>query len=230
MAKIKLIISLALVLSLLTLNLTHHATAFSDEAKWLRVTIPTEGVAGNWVLANNSDVQHLTMSANGTIYAYVKGLNYTLYKSTDGGYSWSHLGDVQDSIVDIALAPGDENTIYYATSANVYRSTDGGKKFFPLPANPGGAGSNNKEITAIAVTHLYSNIIAVATRDTDSSEFGGVYILDEEQVIPSWTDSNIGSYDVYAIAFSPNYIADRQLVAVATNETDTFIRLSLIHI
>jgi len=164
------------------------------------------------------------MSANGTLYAYVPGLTYTLYRSTDGGYRWSYIGDVQDSIVDIAISPQDENTIYYATTANVCRSTDGGKKFVQLAANPGGAGSNNIEITDIAVAHLSSNIIAVATRDTDNSEFGGVYILDEELVITSWVDSNIGSYDVYALAFSPSYATDRQLVAVVTDETDTFVR------
>ena len=222
MAKIKTVAGLLLLLSLSLANLTNAAVASSDEAKWYRVNIPTEGKAGNWMLADGSDVQHLTMAIDGILYACGKGLPYTLYQSTDGGYSWSYIGDVQDNIVDIAIAPDDANTIYYATSSEVYRSTDGGKKFNSLP-NPGGAGSNNVEITSLDVTHLYGNIIAVGTRDTDNSQFGGVYILDEEELIPSWVDSNVGSYDVYAVAFSPDFAADRQIVAVVTDETDTWV-------
>ena len=224
MAKSKRRLSLALLLSVSVFSLIQSAAVSADEVKWSRVNIPAEGNAGSWLLASGSDVQHLTMSTNGTLYAYVPGPTYTLYQSTDGGYGWSYIGDVQDSIVAIAISPHDENAIYYATAASVYRSTDGGEKFVQFAVNPGGAGSNNIEITDIAVTHLSSHIVAVATRDTDNSEYGGVYTLDEEQIVPSWVDSNIGSYDVYALAFSPLYTTDRQLVAVVTDETDTFVR------
>ncbi|HUV75176.1 MAG TPA: hypothetical protein VMW00_00825 [Dehalococcoidales bacterium] len=214
------------VIFLLSLSLSipaSPATASPDEAKWSRVNIPAQGRASNWVLADGSDIQHLTMAIDGTIYACGKGLSFTLYKSTDGGYSWEYIGDVQDSIVDIATAPNDANAIYYATASDVYRSTDGGKKFYQMAPNPGGAGSNNIAITAIDVTQMDSAIVAVGTRDTDNSEFGGIYILDEEQVIPSWQDTSPGNYDVYAVAFSPDYAADRQLVAVVTDETDTLV-------
>ncbi len=123
--------------------------ASPDEVKWSRVSIPNDGKGGNWVLADGSDVQHLRVAIDGTLYAYGKGLTYTLYKSTDDGYSWSYIGDVQDNIVDIATAPDDANVIYYATSSDVYRSTDGGKNFDWLLSNPGGAGSNNIEITPL---------------------------------------------------------------------------------
>ena len=214
------------VILLLSLSLSIPASpaiASPDEVKWTRVNIPAEGRAGNWMLADGSDVQHLTMAVDGTLYAYGKGLTYTLYKSTDGGYSWSYIGDVQDSIVDIATAPNDANAIYYATASDVYRSTNGGEKFYRLPPNPGGAGSNNIAITAIDITQMDSAIVAVGTRDTDNSEFGGVYILDEEQVIPSWQDTSLGNYDVYAVAFSPDYAAYHQLVAVVTDESDTLV-------
>ncbi len=224
MANSRLLLSLGALVSILVFSLTQNATASADEVKWSRVNIPAEGNAGGWLLASGSDVQHLTMSDSGTLYAYVPGLTYTLYQSTDDGYSWSYIGDVQDSIVDIAIPTKDEDTIYYATAANVYRSTDGGKQFDQFAVSPGGAGSDNIEITDIAATHLGSNVLAVATRDRDSSEFGGVFILDEEGLVPSWVDSNIGSYDVYALAFTPDYAADRQLVAVVTDETDTLAR------
>ncbi len=194
------------------------AVAAPDEVKWSRFDIPLDGKPGNWVLADGSDVQHLTVAGDGTLYAYGKGLTYTLYKSTDGGYSWSPIGKVQDAIVDIAIALDD--AVYYATSSAIYKSTDDGSKFMPLPS-PGGAGSNGVEITSFDVARLNNNIIIVGTRDTDNGEYGGIYILDET-VSFTWTDTNLGNYDVYAVALSPNFPGDRQLVAVVTDETDTF--------
>ena len=51
-----------------------------------------------------SYVQHLTLARDGTIYCYASpsGTSYTLFKSGDGGYSWSSAGKVTDAIVDIA--------------------------------------------------------------------------------------------------------------------------------
>jgi hypothetical protein len=194
--------------------------ATPDEVKWVRVTIPGEGKAGSWALAPGSDIQHLTVATDGTLYAYGKGLSYTLYQSTDG-YHWSYTGKVSDAIVDIAT---NADAVYYATASAVYRSTDGGNRFTRLGGNPGGAGSNNIEITAIDVTtEGSSNLIAVATRDKDGSQFGGVYLLNESKPVSEWVDTSIGSYDVYAIAFSPNFATDRQLVAVVTDEADTFV-------
>ncbi|MFC1874047.1 hypothetical protein ACFLYX_01960 [Chloroflexota bacterium] len=103
-------------------------------------------------------------------------------------------------------------------------STDAGLNFTPLPPNPGGAGSNNIEITGIDITRRDGkSILAVGTRDTDSAQYGGAYVLDENKSSVSWIDTDIGNYDVYTVAFSPNFSADLQLVALATDETDTLI-------
>ena len=217
---------LLLLMSWLGLITLTPVIAAPDEVKWSRVNIPTEGTGGNWVLADGSDIQHPTMAIDGTLYGYANpsGTSYTLFKSTDGGYSWSYIGEVEDTIVALATAPDDADTLYYATSSNVYRSTDAGSTFSQLPLNPGGAGSNNIEITSINVAQANSHhTIAVGTRDTDNSQYGGVYLLDENKLIPRWLDTNLGNYDVYAVAFSPNFLADWQLVAVATDESDTII-------
>ena len=196
--------------------------ATPEAARWTGVNIPAGGAAGGWTLANGSDIQQVTIAADGTIYACVTGLTYSLYKSNDGGLKWSYVGNVQAAIRDIAISPYNTKTIYYATASAVYRSTDGGVSFLQLPVSPGGAGASNIEITSLTVTWLNNNIIAVGTRDTDGGDFGGVYILDEGEIIPSWMNTNIGSYDICALAFSPDYNTDRQIVAVATDETDTF--------
>ena len=90
------------------------ATANSNPVKWSEVSLPTSGEVGGWVLANGSDVQLLTLATDGTLYAYANpsATSYTLFKSEDGGYSWSCTGRVNDTIVDIATAPDDASIVY----------------------------------------------------------------------------------------------------------------------
>ncbi len=226
MANLRFALRLFLLLSWLCLILSPiPASASPDAARWSAVNIPAEGKPGNWVLAAGSNVQHLTISSDGALYCYANptGTSYTLFKSTDNGYGWSYTGQVTDSIVDIATAVEDADTIIYATTSKVYESTNAGSSFMQLPPNPGGAGIGNVEITAIAVTRQGNNtIIAVGTRDTDGAQYGGVYIFDESKSF-TWINTNIGNYDVYALEFSPSFAIDGQLVAVVTDETDTFV-------
>jgi hypothetical protein len=116
-------------------------------------------------------------------------------------------------------------TLYYATISSVYRSGDGGTSFIPLPQNPGGAGSNNVQITSLDVVRLgSSNLVAVGTKDTDFGNYGGVYLLDESSPSGIWLNTVIGANDVYCIAFSPNYANDKVLIAITSNKMATFIK------
>ncbi len=223
MAKSRLIIALLLTLFLLGIPSATSVVGAPDEARWSQVNIPAGGEVGGWLLAEGSDIRHLALAADGTLYASVDGLDYTLYKSEDGGYSWSHCGSVSDTIVDIAVAADDAGTIYYATESNVYKSTDAGSSFQPLASNPALNGSDNIEITSIDVARWEDiNIIVVGTKDNNVSEYGGVYILKEE-TFPQWFDTDIGDFDVYAVAFSPGFSDDQQIVAVVTDEADSLV-------
>ncbi len=216
-----------LLLSLSVSTFSNGRTVASpEEVRWSRVNTPAEGVAGNWILARNSNIQHLTLASDGTLYCYARpsGTINTLFKSTDGGYYWSYTGGVQDDIVALVTIPDSANIVYYATTYGIFKSIDAGNSFSPLPPEPGGAGTNNIKITCIDVVRLSGNtIIVVGTTDTDSSQYGGVYILDESQAAPGWTDTGISGYDVCAVAFAPKFDTDRQLVAVVTDEQDTLI-------
>jgi len=117
MAKMKFALGLIWLLSLLSSAFPVTAVAASpDEVKWSGVNIPTEGEAGDWVLADGADIRQLTMAVDGTLYCYANptGTSFTLFKSTDGGYSWSYTGKVEDDIVGIAIAPDNADIIYYA--------------------------------------------------------------------------------------------------------------------
>lgn len=117
MAKLSLTIGLILLLNLLSLFAAAPAVTAPDEVRWSQENIPVPGEAEGWVLAKGSDVEHLAMAVDGSLYAGVDGLTYTLYKSTDGGYNWGHTGNVTDAIVDIATAPDDASVIYYVTTS-----------------------------------------------------------------------------------------------------------------
>ncbi len=216
---------LTLLMSLPGISTSVTAGAALEPVKWSVVDIPAGGEAGGWVLAGGSDVRHLTMTADGTLYCYANpaGVDRTLFKSTDGGFTWSSTGEVTGPIVDIAVVP-DNDTIYYATESDVYRSEDAGNSFNRLIPNPGGAGSGNVSITCIDVIRSGdSNIVAAGTADTDTAEYGGVYTLDESELFPSWLDSDAGDYDVYEVAYSPDYSVNRQLAALVTDEQDAYI-------
>lgn len=201
-------------------------TASSDEVRWLPVNTPTEGEPGNWVLASGSDVRYLTMAVDGTIYCYANpaGTSYTLFKSTDSGYRWSPAGQVTETIFDIAVSADNASIIYFATEDSVYESIDAGLSFTKLSGNPGGAGSDNITITSIDVARLNgSHIITASTRDSDNGQYGGIYLLDRNDLFSSWVDTQAGNYDVSTVAFSPDFVTSHQLVAVVTDETDTII-------
>ena len=168
---------------------------------------------------------HLTIAIDGILYAYVNGLTYTLYESTDAGRSWSYTGEFTDAIVDIATAPNDASNIYYATSSNVYKSDDAGSSFSKVADTTLPTLDDNESITCLDVSYDASDdpYVFIATADTDDGDFGGVYGLPEADSETQWADLQVGSYDVYAIAFSPNFTIDRQLVAVVTDEIHTYV-------
>ncbi len=200
----------------------------SDEAvTWLKVNLPTEGKPGNWVLAKGANIQCLTQSADGTLYCYANptGTTYTLFKSTDSGLSWSYTGNVKDTIIDIVTPQDNANVVYYATAASVYKSNDAAKTFMPLPSSPGGAGAGNVSITSVDVLRTGSYYtVAVATRDADTGEFGGVYFYDETKSASGWQNTGIGNRDVYKVAFAPRLIVEQpHLIAVTSNEASTLV-------
>jgi len=200
----------------------------AGDAAWSVVPLPTEGESGRWVLANGADTKYLTAAKDGTLYCYATptGTTERLFKSTDRGTGWTSTGHVKDMIVAIAVDPDDADTLYYATSSNVFRSTDGGNTFTPLPANLSWGG--NKQITSLAVASSGDrNLITVGVSDWIKGQYGGVYILDENSLLPAWTDTAIGNYDVYHVAFSPEANGNRVMAAIASNESDVIIKSKL---
>lgn len=82
-----------------------------------------------------------------------------LYRTTDGGVTWSNRSSGLPSIPvnDIVLDPDVANTIYVATDVGVYRSADSGQSWLPL-----GAGLPNVVVNSILL-YRPSRILRAAT-------------------------------------------------------------------
>jgi len=215
MAKITPVIAATLLLSLLSLTIT-PATAAPDEVKWSRVNLPTEGRLSEWMLASGSDAKHLTAAIDGTLYCYADptGTSYTLFKSTDDGYSWAYT-DYDRAVV--AITPSDiyVDTLYVTDGSNVYKSEDGGDEWESLSSPAGIA-----PITCLDVG--YSNdepYIFIGT--ADGAGGGGVYYL-HDVAFGRWADLDAGNYDVYSIACSPDFASDSRTTAVITDQVHTY--------
>jgi hypothetical protein len=226
-------ILLLIVLVSITLLLIIPSSVYAgdDAVAWLKVNLPVDGKSGNWVLARGANIQCLTQAVDGTLYCYANptGTTYTLFKSDDNGQSWSYTGGVKDIIIDIVTPQDNANVVYYATAASVYKSNDGAKTFMLLPSAPGGAGIGNVSITSVDVIRTGSYYtVAVATRDADAGEFGGVYLYDETKPSSGWQDTTIGSKDVYDVAFAPRLIVEQpHLIAVTNNEASTLVTIKI---
>ena len=230
MAKIKPVGRLILLVGLLTSVLpATPAIADPDIVEWSRVNIPTEGRLGNWVLADGSDVQHLTIATDGTLYCYAKvTINATdtemLFQSTDEGHSWQETDYEGDAIADIACSSFDADIIYITDGSYVYKSEDAGDSFSELASTSLPILDNNESITGIEVGYKADKPYAfISTADTDAADFGSIHLLSETDFGAKWTDLNVGNYDIYSIACSPHFADDSQVIAVVTDEIHTYI-------
>ncbi len=189
---------------------------------WIEVPSPREGEDGGWVLAEGSDITSIALSSNGTLFAAAAGTGNRLYKSDDGGYTWTLLWSAEAEIIDIKTDPQDADTLYCATGHDIYRSDDAGASFRPLAANAI-LDETGKEITGIDIARYEgATLILCGVRDTGNGEYGGVYLLRDE-AFAQWMDTRAGDFDIYAAGFAPDFDTSQQIIAVAGDETDTFV-------
>lgn len=99
----------------------------------------------NWTYASSSiPVNHcnaLEIHPTDPNTVWIGG-NNRIYKTTNGGNSWTQVGDasfnaISHSIDDIALKPGTNNILFIASNKGLYRSEDGGNNFTKLLAIKG---------------------------------------------------------------------------------------------
>jgi len=224
MAKIK--FALALIPLLGLLGLTLPTSAEPDIAEWSEVNIPADGKLGDWMLALDSDIQHLSLATDDTLYAYrLEGATHHLMKSTDEGLTWEQTEYDGDAITDIACSRIDASTIYLTDGSHVYKSDDAGKGFDKVSDGTLPVLDANESIACLDVGYDGNDnpIIFIGTADIDAGDFGSVYYLAETDIGARWTDLEAGDYDIRSIACSPDFAQGYLTIALATDETHTYI-------
>lgn len=125
-----------------------------------------------------------------TLYAggryYKSKYYYKLYKSTNGGNSWSDIsGGIQSTPMDIAIHPNNSSKVYVGTSWGIYRSSNGGNSW---NKNNGYAYSDSIAFDPTNANTIYSGYQKRVYKSTD----GGI----------NWNlyDSGLGGYNNRLIA------------------------------
>lgn len=232
-----------MLLASLTVGLAATPAAAGDGA-WTKFPYPRPGALSGYTLVpvDTSDASKwaagpalLERAIDGTLYAYWDvGETDDLYKSTDEGRSWSRCSSSTDdlpsaTLVDITLSLEDSDTLYVATTTEVYRSTNAGSTFTKLGAI---SLASNEVISCLSVgfaggTHW---IVVGTDNTTTTTTYNGEVYIKEDTFAGAWNAQNVnagftGTYDVRDVAVSPNFAteADAQIVAVITNATTTYV-------
>jgi len=233
-------VSLILVLLISTL-LISVAPASGAPLAWSTQTIPG---TTNYQLAPGTDATLVTVAPNGDIFAVdspaVDTLAKYVYKSTDGGITWSRSAPVMVgaaavfSIADLAVSPSyatdatvallvhTAGTAALPTAPQVYVSSNGGISFSQLGAVTVGAAT--EQGTSIAISPTYNagtGEIIIGTVDTVGGAFGNVYIWGRTGVL-NWVAHGLAE-DITDVAFSPNFAIDATILAIGSTGANTFL-------
>jgi photosystem II stability/assembly factor-like uncharacterized protein len=131
-----------------------------------------------------------------------------LFKSNDGGRSWTFTGTgLKQPVVSLAVAPSDPSVIYagagnfdwygYYAQVGVYRSTDGGASWLPV-----NIGIDDVQVDALAVDPTDPNVVyAAGEYFCDECNDGGVWKSVDGGA--TWVELSVEHSAFPAIAMSP---------------------------
>lgn len=199
--------------------------------KWSEITMPGEKMQ----LLPGSDISTIAVTPDGkTLFAGVvvnqswetdgsinNSGDWSLCKSTDGGYQWkivsgySDLGYSDEQIVAIKFSPdwATDGRIYVATNDSyggyVYMSKDSGTKWTEIDDG------DFSPISSMDVALDENDDVTIVVGDEDD-----VWLYSDGE----WTAQNAGGAAL-AVAFSPDYATDGIIVAVVCMASDGSLRL-----
>jgi hypothetical protein len=166
----------------------------------LLLLIATSASASHWTSTGpeGGDVGAIAIDASSPQTVYVGMYNDSgLYKSSDGGASWSRSSNGLPpsgsySIEAVAINPQAPSGVYLATSLGVYRSTGAGGNWSSL--GPSGQYVRSLALNPQTPTTIYAGTLG-----------GGVFKSTNGGVGGSWTLANNGLTDltVWALAVDP---------------------------
>jgi photosystem II stability/assembly factor-like uncharacterized protein len=131
-----------------------------------------------------------------------------VYKSTNGGITWTEMNGVNDAAFTISVSPNylNDTTIFVGSYDGVYKSTNGGLSWSQM-----NNGLLSHLVYSIAISPNYANDATVFAAVSGSNS--GIYKSTNGG--QTWTrlNSGITSVFIYAVAISPNYANDSTIFA-----------------
>jgi len=204
-----------IVMLLSTLFVAATPVSAADPLAWNTESIP--GTSGN-VLLPASDIKDFSIgNDSATIYAGT-GTD-DVYKSTNAGLTWGPI-DTSHNVDLVAVASDSTDVAVTVDTAteNIRLTLDGGSTWSDFETATLTTGVT-AAIVDIDLSQVVNNVryCAIATTNGDvwTRKFGNAW--DEWVQADSAYAGYVGTTQVHAISFSPNFPGDRSLVAVTEN-------------
>lgn len=140
---------------------------------------------------NFAFVQKVVVTSDGTILAGTRAVSGTsgLYRSIDGGASFTRMTDVSGSVADIEIAANGDIYVGTLTSGTVYRSVDGGLNW--VNVSPSGTASRVE--------------LAVAPSASSTTATTVLYVLGEDNANVGYFKKSVDGGDNWSDLTIPKY-------------------------
>ncbi|HEY3251270.1 MAG TPA: T9SS type A sorting domain-containing protein [Ignavibacteria bacterium] len=158
-------------------------------------------------LNNNGRVYVISVCASNQNIVYSAGLDSGVYKSIDGGFSWTQVntGMTYFKVQALAVAPSNSNIVYAGTDQNgssnsgVYVTTNGGASWTLMNTGI----TDTKAIQWIAVHPTNPSIAYITVFDGINPAIAGIYKTTDGG--NSWAPANSGitNMNILSIAINP---------------------------
>jgi hypothetical protein len=190
-------------------------------------------IVSTLLIVPNSDVSHIAVGYDNTIYA-LDSPHGRLYKSDHGGYGWTDISRGLGAAApwtDLAIAPDNPRVVAVVTNGTeVFVSTDGGANFAATGLSSKLSGSERVQCLAVSPSFGRRDI-AVGTSTGGGN--GKVWVNILNGFPAGWQDMSTGAAgwsnaDIFAVEYSPGFAADGTILAVAAtgpppNSDSTFL-------
>lgn len=226
-----------LVLMLLVSMLVAVAPVSAGTLDWTAKTGADIPSTTNKIVQADTTLYDMAVSADGQT-VYVAAYNSGLYKSTDGGATWSSVTlptAVTGNVSMVAVAPDNANVVVFlgnttglTTNLTAYVSTDGGSGWNSLGTVQDASANAATQLYDVAISSLDGSTRYIACAGTDAGG-AALYYFNLGATTPVWRDATsdtnwIGGPPVSgaaasfrAVAFSPNFPSDQVMMGVSAN-------------
>jgi photosystem II stability/assembly factor-like uncharacterized protein len=178
------------ILALLSVSARSESVASAPDT-WTKTNLHVGNIDTLAVAPSNPSVLYAGLSSN--VGGYTGQNNSGMYKSVDGGTSWTSIGLAKKFIYALAVDPHNDAVVYAATNRDgIYKSTDGGAHW-----NGPYVISYDREIVALAIDPNSTNTLyaSVPGNGLFKSTDGGI----------NWTSisNGITYYTLNALVIDP---------------------------